>query len=87
LALEHPEALIVHLLDERVYELASCVLVLLVGQLIHKSSLAFAVGLLKVADASSEILLPAGLGIVGRLAYGCFLVRCDGYAPHVKLEA
>jgi len=87
LALEHPETLIVHLLEEIVYKIASCVLVLLVVQFIHECNLAVAVGLLKEADASIEVLLPAGLGIVGRLAYGCFLISCKVYAPHVKLEA
>lgn len=65
LAFEHPETLRVHLLQERVDKLASCVLVLLVVEFLEEGTLALAVGLLEVANAGGEVILPAGLGLVG----------------------
>ena len=65
LALEHSQALLVHLIDEGIDELASCILVLLIAQCLQEGSLALAVGLLKEADASSEVILHASSWLIG----------------------
>ena len=87
LALEHSQALFVHLLDEGIDEMASCILVLLIAQCLKEGGLALAVGLLKVADAGSQVILHASLGLVERLRCSDFLVSRASHALDGKLES